>query len=158
MIKEMRDFVLELVQSEYETGHILAEDRAEFNELCREEGYRATKAMYDLYEECHNLGPAGFYAEYKDELDFDPMFVSEYGDEDDEESISILENAGFSLLRNESDFIYVELNAPLNSKDIGLFQYNNQLLIRKFIVRKNDLVLRAESNEIDDIFSTYAVK
>ena len=27
---------------------------------------------------------------------------------------------------NESDFIYVELNAPLNSKDIGLFQYNNQ--------------------------------
>lgn len=52
---------------------------------------------------------------------------------------------------NESDFIYVELNAPLNSKDIGLFQYNNQLLIRKFIVRKNDLVLRAESDEIDDI-------
>ena len=52
---------------------------------------------------------------------------------------------------NESDFIYIELNAPLNSKDIGLFQYNNQLLIRKFIVRKNDLVLRAESNAIDDI-------
>ena len=84
MINEMREFVLELVQSEYETGHILAEDRNEFNELCRDEGYRATKAMYDLYEECHNLGPAGFYAEYKDELDFDPMFAEEYGHEEDE--------------------------------------------------------------------------
>lgn len=52
---------------------------------------------------------------------------------------------------DSSDFVYIELNAPLNSKDIGLFQYNNQLLIRKFIVRKNDIVLRAESDDVDDI-------
>ncbi len=52
---------------------------------------------------------------------------------------------------NASDYIYIELNAPLNNKDIGLFQFDNKLLIRKFIIRKNDIVLRAESNAVDDI-------
>ena len=51
----------------------------------------------------------------------------------------------------DSDFVYIELNTPLNNKDIGLFQYENHLLIRKFIIRKNDIVLRAEDNSIDDI-------
>ena len=78
----MREFVLELVQSEYETGHRLAEDRNEFNELCRDEGYRALKSMYDFYEECHELGPSGFYATYKNELDFDPDFIEEFGHEE----------------------------------------------------------------------------
>ena len=54
----------------------------------------------------------------------------------------------------ESDFVYIELNAPLNNKDIGLFQYQNQLLIRKFIIRKKDMVLRAESSDVEDIVVT----
>lgn len=53
-----------------------------------------------------------------------------------------------------SDFLYIELNAPLSNKDIGLIQYNNRLLIRKFIVRKNDIVLRAEDTSIEDIIIT----
>jgi len=52
---------------------------------------------------------------------------------------------------DESDYVYVELNAPLSNKDIGLFQYNDTLIIRKFIIRKNDLVLRADDSNIDDI-------
>lgn len=52
---------------------------------------------------------------------------------------------------DESDFVYIELNAPLNNKDYGLFQYDNHLLIRKFIIRKSDMVLRAEDTTIDDI-------
>lgn len=76
----MREFVLELVQSEYETGHQLAEDRDEFKQIIKDEGFRFSRDMYDFYQECHNLGPAGFYAEYKDELDFDPDFIAEYSD------------------------------------------------------------------------------
>ena len=52
---------------------------------------------------------------------------------------------------SDSDFVYIELNAPLSSRDIGLFQYDGKLIIRKFIVRKNDLVLRAENPEFEDI-------
>lgn len=52
------------------------------------------------------------------------------------------------------DFIYIESNAPLDNKDFGLFQYDGHLLLRKFIVRKNDLVLRAEDNNIEDIIIT----
>lgn len=55
---------------------------------------------------------------------------------------------------DETDFVYIELNSPLNNKDIGLFQYKNQLLIRKFIIRKKDIVLRAESNDVEDIVIT----
>ena len=53
-----------------------------------------------------------------------------------------------------NDFVYIELNAPLNNRDIGLFQYENRLLIRKFIVRKNDLVLRPEEDSFDEIILT----
>ena len=53
-----------------------------------------------------------------------------------------------------SGFVYIEMNAPLAHKDIGLFEYNGNLLIRKFIIRKKDLVLRAESSAVEDIIIT----
>ena len=55
---------------------------------------------------------------------------------------------------NQNDYVYVEFNTPLNNKDFGLFEYKGKYIIRKFIVRKNDLVLRAEQDSIDDIVIT----
>lgn len=52
------------------------------------------------------------------------------------------------------DIVYIEYNAPLSNKDLGLFEYNGGLVIRKFIIRKKDLVLRAEDNNIQDIIIT----
>lgn len=54
----------------------------------------------------------------------------------------------------DSDFIYIDLNAPLSSRDIGLFEYDGKLIVRKFIIRKNDIALRAENSDIDDISIT----
>lgn len=54
----------------------------------------------------------------------------------------------------KDSYVYVEFNAPLNNKDFGLFEYKNEYIIRKFIVRKNDLVLRAEKEDIEDIIIT----
>ena len=48
-------------------------------------------------------------------------------------------------------YAYIEFNTPLDNRDIGLFSYNNKLLIRKFIIRKDGVVLRAEDKEIPDI-------
>lgn len=55
---------------------------------------------------------------------------------------------------NQDDYVFIELNTPLNNKDFGLFEYKGEYLIRKFIVRKNDLVLRAEVDNIPDIVVT----
>ena len=73
------------------------------------------------------------------------------------------QNATFALKINndemapklkEGSLVYVELNSPLNNKDIGIFEYNDKLLIRKFIIRRNDIVLRAEKEGIEDIVVT----
>ena len=55
---------------------------------------------------------------------------------------------------NRNDYVFIELNSPLNNKDFGLFEYKGTCIIRKFIVRKNDLVLRAEQDSIPDIILT----
>ena len=54
----------------------------------------------------------------------------------------------------ENSFVYVEMNTPLNNKDFGIFEVDNKLVIRKFIIRRNDIVLRAEKDGIDDIIVT----
>lgn len=54
----------------------------------------------------------------------------------------------------EGSFVYIEFNSPLANKDIGIFEYEGKMLLRKFIIRKNDLVLRAEDSSIQDIVVT----
>lgn len=96
-LESTRDIILEIVQGEFETGHNIADSKEEFFKMMRDEGIRPSARMWDFYNECHNLGPAGFYDEYKDVLDFDPMFVSEYGDTDTSEENSVESAQGFNL-------------------------------------------------------------
>lgn len=62
--------ILDAAKMSFETGHRF--HRNDFESKCE----------FDSYKELMDLGPAGFYDEYKDTLDFDPEFVSEYGDQD----------------------------------------------------------------------------
>jgi len=48
-------------------------------------------------------------------------------------------------------YAFVEFNTPLNPKDIGLFSYNGQILIRKFSLRKEKIILKAENKDFDEI-------
>lgn len=118
MISEMRSYVLDLVLSEFETGHILCDDYNEFKNLIKEDGYRPSKEMYRLYCECHELGPVGFYEEYRDELSFSDDFIREYGFEFEEENNedSELEEA-VEVINEESNMdklrkAFPELNNP----------------------------------------------
>lgn len=52
---------------------------------------------------------------------------------------------------NLGSYVFVKQNSPLSNRDYGVFMYNDKILIRRFIIRKNDLVLRAEDPSIDDI-------
>lgn len=54
-----------------------------------------------------------------------------------------------SLLKDSHAF--VEFNANLNNKDIGIFSYNNEILIRRFVIRKDKLILRADNKFYSDI-------
>ncbi len=51
----------------------------------------------------------------------------------------------------KDSYVYIEFNTPLDNRDIGLFSYKNQLLLRRFIVRKDGVVLRAEDKAVEDI-------
>ncbi len=52
------------------------------------------------------------------------------------------------------EVVFIQCNAPLTNRDFGLFEYNGNYIFRRFIVRKKDLVLRAEDNSIEDIVLT----
>lgn len=55
---------------------------------------------------------------------------------------------------DKGTFAFVEFNTPLENKDIGLFELNGKILIRRYVIRKDDLVLRADKKGIDDIILT----
>jgi len=82
-----KDVVKEMVKCDFECGKT-ENDYDELVGLLKEDEDFAgvESAAADYYMELLDYGPAGFYEEFKDELDFDPDFIAEYGDEDDEEN------------------------------------------------------------------------
>lgn len=65
-------------------------------------------------------------------------------------AIKINSNAMEPTLKINS-YAFIELSAPLEHKDIGLFLYDDELLIRRFFIRKKSLVLRADNKNLPDI-------
>ena len=59
---------------------------------------------------------------------------------------------------DEGQYIFVELNSPLNNKEIGLFSVNGDIVIRKFFLKRGKYVLKAENRAFDDIVITDADK
>ena len=58
----------------FETGHGWFETYHDF----KREYPNLDETAWEYYNELVNMGPAGFYEEFRDEYDFDPMFVEEY--------------------------------------------------------------------------------
>jgi len=55
----------------------------------------------------------------------------------------------------KDSYVFVEFNSPLNSKDFGVFSYNNEILIRKFTIKKDVITLKADNPEFKDIIVNY---
>lgn len=87
--KEQKQNIIEVVATSLETGHFPFDNKEDFEKDF--EGIRSevVDAAWTYYCELVNKGPVGFYEEFKDKYDFDPMFISEYGDADYEEEILI---------------------------------------------------------------------
>ena len=54
-------------------------------------------------------------------------------------------------LIQKKSYIYIALNIPLSHRDIGVFLYNGNIIIRRFLIRKKGIVLKSENNEYFDI-------
>lgn len=48
-------------------------------------------------------------------------------------------------------YAYVEFNAPLESSDIGLFQYDNEVMIRRLSIKQKGVILKADNPSYPDI-------
>ena len=48
-------------------------------------------------------------------------------------------------------YVFVEFNSPLENKNIGVFSYNDKVIIRRFITKKGKIILRSDNKKYDDI-------
>lgn len=93
--QNIKNEIIEIVKMSFESGHFLFDEMEiayilakTYPDKSNEELKELLKLCIDYHNELRYLGPAGFYEEFKDTLEFDPMFVEEYGhyyDEEDEE-------------------------------------------------------------------------
>lgn len=51
----------------------------------------------------------------------------------------------------KNSYVFVEPNVPLNSKDYGIFELNDNIIIRKFFCKKGKISLKADNKEIEEI-------
>ena len=68
-------------------------------------------------------------------------------------AIKINDDSMEPKLKKDS-YAFLSLNMPLENKDLGLFHYKDKLIVRRFIIRKDDIALRAEKKEIEVICVT----
>ncbi len=99
---DQKDMIKEMVQMDFECG----QSENDYNELVKllsEDpqfvGSEDVAAKY--YMELLSYGPAGFYEEFKDELDFDSDFAAEYGDGSDYDEDEELEESTKSKKLNK---------------------------------------------------------
>ena len=63
---------------------------------------------------------------------------------------------GYSFYKVEptlekNSYAFLEFNSLLNNKDIGLFNLNKKILIRRFYNKKGKITLKADNKEVEDI-------
>lgn len=51
----------------------------------------------------------------------------------------------------KDSYVFLELNTPLDNRNFGLFEYNGEYLVRRFIIRQDKLVLRPENKNYPEI-------
>lgn len=65
-------------------------------------------------------------------------------------ALKINDNSMLPTLKLDS-YVYLEWNTIPNNKEIGLFKYNDSVLIRRLILRRGNIILRADNKDFSDI-------
>lgn len=50
----------------------------------------------------------------------------------------------------KDSYVFIELNSPLNNKEVGLFSVNGEIIIRKFFLKKGKYTLKADNKSVKD--------
>lgn len=80
-----KDVIKDMVQADFESGHPMDYENALASMEKDEDLGPVAESAANYYMELVQMGPAGFYKEFKDELAFDPDFVAEYGDSEEDD-------------------------------------------------------------------------
>ncbi len=62
-----------------------------------------------------------------------------------------LQDDSMEPLFTKGAYVFIEFNSPLENKNIGIFSYNEKVLVRRFITKKGKIILRADNKKYDDI-------
>lgn len=149
--EDEKDDILFTVAMGFETGHHACEDFDEFESEFS--GISNAKAGWEYYCELVNLGPAGFYAEHKDDYIFDDMFIAEYGDGDLEESKSINESLASRLVDFYKDYDFYDYMDVLEvdeTDEDAVKQMNSMLGNNKYTNDLLDKLNDISKEELDD--------
>lgn len=82
-----KDVIKDMVQADFESGHPMDYENALASTEEDEDLGPVAESAANYYMELVQMGPAGFYKEFKDELAFDPDFVAEYGDPEEDDPL-----------------------------------------------------------------------
>lgn len=99
-----KEEIEQLVLNGFETGHMPYKNLDDFEQDFPYEdyGYGHVIDAYNYYEEMVNMGPAGFYEEYSDKLDFSDSYKAEYGYDELDENKSLKESQELYKLPDET--------------------------------------------------------
>ena len=123
-----KDIIIDVVKGEFETGHGYIEDKDEFEEvLGRTLTIDEYEDLKEFYSELQDLGPVGFYEEYKDKLEFDTDFVREYGYNEDDESEDDIEPIELDTEEKEVEKVEEESDEEdLDDKDSESEEFDDE--------------------------------
>ena len=65
-------------------------------------------------------------------------------------AVKVVEDSMSPALKVGS-YVFVEFNTPLVNNDVGLFNINNDVLIRKYTIRSGRIILKATNTKYEDI-------
>ncbi len=51
----------------------------------------------------------------------------------------------------KGDFAFIEFNSLLENKEVGLFNINNKIIIRRFVIRRGKIILKPDNKDFDEI-------
>lgn len=67
-------------------------------------------------------------------------------------SIAIrIQDDSMAPLLQKNAYAFIEFNSLLDNKEIGLFQFNDKILFRKFYLKNGKIILKAQNKEYEDI-------
>ena len=65
-------------------------------------------------------------------------------------AIKVNDNSMEPILK-KGDLAFIEFNSLLENKEVGVFDINGKILIRRFVIRRGKVVLKPDNKELEEI-------